>query len=343
MASIIKREGSRGATWWVVWRTQHGAQRSKTFKDRSDARRFRTTLEALEQAGQGPDLRRGDITLDAWATQVLATLHLKPKTAETYASLMRSRISPTFGPRTLRSIERGEVRAWTAQMIREVSPRRTQNAYALLNRLLNEAVLEGLILTNPAAGVRLPRTTQHTVRPWTLEELKAVAHAAGRYEPLILWLGLMGTRWAETIGLEWAQISGGQVTIDTSLSEVNGRFHRVATKTYAVRRLPIPTTVLNQLPERADGLVFTTRYGNPIRGAKFRADVFVPACERAGIEPIRIHDLRHTCASLLVQGGANPKMVQQWMGHQDIRVTLNTYTHLYTSDLEMLAKQLDAA
>jgi integrase len=343
MASIIKREGSKGATWRVVWRTQSGAQRSKTFKERADAKRFRTTLESLEQAGQGPDLRRGDITLDAWAGQVLATLHLKPKTAETYASLLRSRISPAFGHRPLRSIERAEVRAWTTQMVQEVSPRRTQNAYALLNRLLNEAVLEGLLLTNPAAGVRLPRTTSHTVNPWTIEELKAVAHATGRYEPLILWLGLMGTRWAESIGLEWRQISGGEVTIDSSLSEVNGRFHRVSTKTYAVRRLPIPSTVMNHLPERTEGLVFPTRYGNPVRSAWFRAGVFHPACTKAGVRPLRIHDLRHTCASLLIKGGANPKMVQQWMGHQDVRMTLNTYTHLYASDLAMLAQQLDAA
>ena len=83
--------------------------------------------------------------------------------------------------------------------------------------------------------------------------------------------------------------------------------------------------------------MFQTTFGNPLRGAKFRADVFVPACERAAVEPIRIHDLRHTCASLPVKGGANPKMVQQWMGHQDIRIALNPYTHLYASDLSALA------
>jgi hypothetical protein len=58
------------------------------------ATRFRTTPEGLEQAGQGPDLRRGDVTLDAWVDQVLATLHLKPSTAETHASLLRSRNRP---------------------------------------------------------------------------------------------------------------------------------------------------------------------------------------------------------------------------------------------------------
>ena len=54
-----------------------------------------------------------------------------------------------------------------------------------------------------------------------------------------------------------------------------------------------------------------------------------------------VHDLRHTCASILIQGGANPKMVQEWLGHQDIRVTLNTYTHLYSSDLIRIAERLD--
>ena len=341
MASIIRRDGLKGPTWRVLWRTQTGAQRSKTFKARDEAKRFRATLESLELAGQGPDLRRGDVTLEDWASQVLATLPLKPKTAETYASLLRSRILPEFGHRTLRSIQRADVRSWAAGMAVEVSARRTQNAYALLNRLLNEAVLEGLLLTNPASGIRMPRAQRPQIAPWGADELRAVAASSGRYEPLILWLGLMGTRWAETIGLRGSDISSGVVTIDSSLSEVNGRFHRVPTKTYATRRLPIPDLLTGSIPESTGGLLFATRYGNPIRNAKFRSDVFLPACKRAGVAPIRIHDLRHTCASILIQGGANPKMVQEWLGHQDIRITLNTYTHLYSSDLVQIAERID--
>ena len=341
MASITRRDGLKGPTWRVLWRTQTGAQRSKTFKARDEAKRFRATLESMELVGQGPDLRRGEVTLEDWAGQVLATLPLKPKTAETYASLLRSRILPEFGHRTLRSIQRADVRAWAASMSVEVSARRTQNAYALLNRLLNEAVLEGLLLTNPAAGIRMPRAQRPQIAPWGVEELRAVAASSGCYEPLILWLGLMGTRWAETIGLRGSDISHGIVTIESSLSEVTGRFHRVPTKTYAARRLPIPDVLEGRLPRAHDGLLFETRYGNPIRNAKFRSDVFLPSCRRAGVEPIRIHDLRHTCASILIQGGANPKMIQEWLGHQDIRVTLNTYTHLYSSDLIRIAERLD--
>ena len=168
----------------------------------------------------------------------------------------------------------------------------------------------------------------------------AVAAAAGRYEPLIVWLGLMGTRWAETVGLEWSKVRDGAVLIDSSLSEVNGKFHRVSTKTFASRRLPMPAEVERRLPASGDGLVFSTTYGNPVRSAAFRSRVFLPACQRADVRPLRIHDLRHTCASLLVGSGASPKTVQSWLGHSDLRLTMNTYTHAYAQDAEQGAQRL---
>jgi integrase len=169
----------------------------------------------------------------------------------------------------------------------------------------------------------------------------AVAGAADRYEPLIVWLGLMGTRWAEAVGLEWSKVRDGAVLIDSSLSEVNGKFHRVPTKTFTSRRLPLPNPVSRRLPERGEGLVFMTTQGNPVRSSAFRHRVFIPACERAGVRPLRIHDLRHTCASLLMGNGASPKTVQAWLGHTDLRVTMNTYTHAYSMDLANAARCLN--
>ena len=341
MASIHTYRGPRGTSYRVMWRTPDGAQRSRSFKTRAEAREWRATVERLETVRQAPDPSRGDIPLEVWAEQVLQTLHLKPKTAETYASLMRSRILPAFGGQPIGTISRQQVRQWVAEMAGEVSPKRTRNAHGLLSRLLNEAVLDGRLMANPAAGVPLPRQTPAEVRPWTAEELMAVASAAGRYEPLIVWLGMMGTRWAETVGLEWSKIREGVVLIDSSLSEVNGRFHRVSTKTFASRRLPMPVEVSRRLPEPSNGLVFTTIHGNPVRSAAFRSRVFRPACERAGVRPIRVHDLRHTCASLLVSNGASPKSVQSWLGHRDLRVTMNTYTHTFPDDLSRAAVGLN--
>lgn len=282
MASIHAQRNSRGTSWRVMWRTPEGVQRSRSFTVRSEARRFKTTIEGLEHAGRAPDPARGEITLEDWAELVLSGLHLKPKTVEAYASLLRSRILPEFGGRQLQTIQRQDVRGWVAAMSAEVSPRRTRNAHALLSRLLHEAVLDGRLLTNPAEGVPLPRQAPSEVRPWTVEELLTVAGEAGRYGGLIVWLGFMGTRWAEAVGLTWDKVRDGHVVIDSTLSEVNGRFHRVSTKTFEIRQLPLPGEVMARLPERGSGLVFTTTYGNAIRSAAFRSRVFLPACERAG-------------------------------------------------------------
>ena len=341
MASIHPYRGPRGTSYRVVWRTTDRAQRSRSFKTRAGAREWRATVERFEAAGQTPDPARGDISLEVWAGQIIAILHLKPKTAETYASLLRSRILPTFGRQPIGAISRQQVRQWVAEMAAEVSPKRARNAHGLLSRLLNEAVLDGRLVANPAAGVPLPRQTPAEVRPWTAEESMAVASAAGRYEPLIVWLGMMGTRWAETVGLEWCMVRDDSVIIDSSLSEVNGRFHRVSTKTFARRRLPLPDEVSRRLPDMSSGLVFTTTHGNPVRSAAFRSRVFLTACERAGVRPIRVHDLRHTCASLLVSNGASPKFVQSWLGHRDLRVTMGTYTHSFERDLTEAAGGID--
>jgi integrase len=343
MASIHPQRNTRGTSWRVMWRTEDGVQRSRTFPSRPEARRFKTTVEGLEQAGRAPDPTRGEITLEDWAGLVLAGLHLKPKSAETYASLLRSRILPTFGYRQLQTIQRHEVRGWVAEMALEVSPRRTRNAHALLSRLLHEAVLDGRLLTNPAEGIPLPRQAPSEVRPWTVEELLTVAGEAGRYGGLIVFLGFMGTRWAEAVGLTWDKVRDRRVVIDSSLSEVNGRFHRVSTKTFEIRQLPLPDEVASRLPERGSGLVFATSYGNPIRSAAFRSRIFLPACARAGVRPIRIHHLRHTSASLLLQQGAGMKVVQEWLGHRDVRITMNTYAHLYSKDMHSAAALLDSA
>ena len=340
MASIHPYKGRRGTTYRVFWRTSEGLQRTQTFASKAEAREWRATIERFEAAGQTLDPTRGNIPLEVWAGQVIATLHLKPKTAETYASLLRSRILPTFGGQPIGAISRQQVRQWVAEMAAEVSPKRTRNAHGLLSRLLNEAVLDGRLAVNVASGVPLPRQTPAEVRPWTVEELMAVAAASGRYEPLIVWLGLMGTRWAETVGLEWTKVRDGSVLIDSSLSEVNGKFHRVSTKTFTARRLPLPEPVSQRLLERGEGLVFMTTQGNPVRSAAFRSRVFLPACKRAGVQPIRIHHLRHTCASLLMGNGASPKTVQTWLGHTDLKVTMNTYAHVYEADLVYAAASL---
>lgn len=341
MASLRPRHGSRGTTYRVMWRTPDGRQRSRSLSDPVEARRLLAEMTLAEREQRAPDPAAGAITLAEWAEQVLATKSLKPKTRATYEDLLNTRILPDFGAMPLDTIQRGTVRAWVAETASEVSPRRTQNAFALLRHLLDEAVAEERLARNPAQRVRLPQAERKEVKPWTYEELQAVADAAGRYRTLILWLGLMGTRWAETVGLRWGDFDSKSVTIGSSLSEVRGRFHRVPTKTYATRTLPVPPALLPPALGPVDDLVFTSPQGFPLRSAQFRDRQFIPACHRAGIRPIRIHHLRHTAASLLAQQGAVPATIQRWLGHQDIRMTMNTYTHTFESDLRRETERLN--
>jgi integrase len=99
--------------------------------------------------------------------------------------------------------------------------------------------------------------------------------------------------------------------------------------------------------EVADGpaaLVFTSSEGDPLRNSNFRRRIWNEAVTEAGLEPgLRIHDLRHTCASLLIAEGAHPRAVMEHLGHSSITVTMDRYGHLFPSDMEALAEALGAA
>ena len=90
--------------------------------------------------------------------------------------------------------------------------------------------------------------------------------------------------------------------------------------------------------------MFTAPEGGPLRHANFYKRVWRPAKQAAGVpEDLRIHDLRHTCAALLIAQGASPKAIQAHLGHSSIQVTFDRYGHLFPEDLEDLAARLDAA
>jgi integrase len=90
------------------------------------------------------------------------------------------------------------------------------------------------------------------------------------------------------------------------------------------------------------GLVFTAAGGGPIDLHNFRARVWAPAVERAGFDGLRIHDLRHTCASLAISTGASVKVIQRMLGHASAAMTLDRYGHLMPSESEAVAERLDA-
>ncbi|MEE8376035.1 MAG: tyrosine-type recombinase/integrase, partial [Acidimicrobiia bacterium] len=100
----------------------------------------------------------------------------------------------------------------------------------------------------------------------------------------------------------------------------------------------------SQHTDDPEAFVFADSKGGPLRNSNWRIRVWKPACEASGMpEGLRIHDLRHTAASLAVSQGANVKAVQRMLGHSTASQTLDRYSHLFTEDLEALADRLDEA
>lgn len=138
--------------------------------------------------------------------------------------------------------------------------------------------------------------------------------------------------------------------IRESLSEVRGHLYFGPTKTQEDRVIVLPKFLRDALaahlaqyvPAESDSLVFTSPQGELLRISNWRRRVWRPACEGSAMpDGLRIHDLRHTAASLLVSAGANVKVVQRHLGHSTATQTLDRYAHLFTEDLEAVAERLD--
>lgn len=205
---------------------------------------------------------------------------------------------------------------------------------------------------NPCAKTPLPRLRSREKRFLDAKEVSRLAYSIDeRYEALVYVLAYGGLRWAEAVGLRRmrCQLLRSRLQIVEFLSEVRGQLHLVAPKSGSSREVVVPSFVRDKLAvhiaaqvTEPDGLGFTSPLGKPLRHSNFRRNIWLPAIAAAGLDGLTPHDLRHTCASLLVSVGAHPRAVMAHLGHSSIAVTMNTYAHLFPADQEDLAARLDA-
>lgn len=177
------------------------------------------------------------------------------------------------------------------------------------------------------------------------------ADAHGASHRLILLLGYTDLRWGEATALRTRDIDLTRRRIDVrrAFSDVGGQLVLGTPKSHQSRTVPVPRFLADELAEllagsRPDDLTFTTGRGYPLRLSNWRRKVFAPACVSAGVSSrFRIHDLRQTAASLMIQAGFPPKMLQEIMGHASITTTLDLYGHLYPGDMDRYADRLARA
>ncbi|MFQ5472162.1 MAG: tyrosine-type recombinase/integrase [Dehalococcoidia bacterium] len=329
--------------------------RNKTFDRKTDAEKWLRNEQAKLDRSEWVDPRLARTLFAEWAHEwQLSRRNLKPKTLAGYESLLQVHLLPQFGHLPLSTIDPYMVEMWVVELADSgLSPSRTRQAHQLLSMILKAAVRARRLTMNPAEGTPLPRATRRPPRFLTASQVDSLAAAVpDRYEALIFVLAYGGIRWAEAVGLKVrsANLLRRRIEIAETLSEVNGQLHAVPPKTWESRTIAIPPFVANIVGAHigrftdgdADRLVFTTGAGTPLRSANFRRTVWQPAVSAIGEEGLRVHDLRHTCASLLIAAGAHPGHVREHLGHSSIRVTMDVYGHLYEDSRDELARRLEA-
>jgi len=348
---IIKTDNGR---WKARLSIAGQGTRNKTFDRKIDADKWLRNEQARLDRSEWTDPRLARTTFAEWAIPWLDTRrHLKPKTLAGYESLLSVHLLPRFGQLPLAAIDPLMIETWVVELTDSgLSPSRTRQAHQLLSMILKAAVRARRLPSNPADGTPLPRATRRAPRFLTADQVGGLsALVPGRYRGLIHVLAYGGLRWAEAVGLKMEHVNllRRRIAVIETLSEVKGQLYAVPPKTWETRTIAVPPFVADVLGEHIgrfardtmDDLLFVTDNDTPLRSSNFRRWVWKPAVAELGEEGLRIHDLRHTCASLLIAAGAHPGHVREHLGHSSIRVTMDVYGHLYEDVRDEIAERLE--
>ncbi|MGH2754175.1 MAG: tyrosine-type recombinase/integrase, partial [Actinomycetota bacterium] len=347
-----------------------GRERSKSFRTKAEARSFLAAVETSKQRGEWSDPAGAKLRFEDFADEYVATLsHLRPGTKLKLEGHLRNHILPFFDRTPLGAIRPAEVRAWNVALQDDgLAPGTIAGVYRTFSRIMKTAVIDGLISRSPSIGIDLPKQTSHEeMRFLEPAQVEALADSIERrFKTLIFTASYTGMRWGELAALKVPRLNllKGTVEVAESLSEVNGHLHTQPPKTGRSRTISLPRSLCEMIGEHLGhypseaGFVFSSSEGKPLR-RNFYGRNFLPALVKSGLDPdlcvcdkrrgcdlrhrplYRFHDLRHTCAALLIAQGAHPKEIQERLGHSTITLTFDRYGHLFPSLDERLRDGLD--
>ncbi len=351
----ISRRKNGGWTAQYVVHTAEGRKRRTVYgKTRQEV--AAKLAKALTDREHGLVFDAGALTvgeyLYRWLSDCLQDT-VKPSTYSSYDQLVRKHIVPALGRVRLKALASAHVRGLLRDKLDAgLSPRTVQYIRFVLRKALDQAVTDNMIPRNPAASVKSPQVRREEIKPLSPEQsrlfLRAATNAEDRLQALYVLAIHCGLRQGELLALKWEDVDleAGTLQVRRSLSgSKDGRptFNtpKTAKSRRRVRLTAGATDALKrhrkrQLEERMKvaglwrdyGLVFTTEIGTPLDRHNLVERAFKPLLKKAGLPKIRFHDLRHTCATLLLSRGVHPKIVQEFLGHATIAITLDTYSHV---------------
>lgn len=307
---------------------------------------------ALREQQQGLLLAGPQQTIELFLTQWLENRKgaVRIRTYERYEELVRLHILPVLGRHQLQKLTPQHIQAFYTKKLNEgLSPTTVNVLHSLLHKALDDAVRLGAVGRNASDAVSAPSRAHYEIQPFSMEQAQQflVATRGHSMEALFVLAITTGMRRGEILALKWQDINFSQNMLQIRrifTRQPGNRYIEAKPKTEKSRRsillAPIVVTLLKQHRTRQleaklkagaewqeRDLVFCTSLGTPLNPNKV-VDRFKTLLKRAELPEIRFHDLRHSAATILLSMEVHPKVVQELLGHNQISMTMDIYSHV---------------
>ncbi|MGW4610098.1 tyrosine-type recombinase/integrase [Streptomyces sp. NPDC004532] len=346
-----------------IWQRKDGRYEARVYVPQPDGTRKRKTVygstweecdtkrqELVRRDRQGIPTPTRSAKLSEWLPYWLEHYILprrKLSTYDKYETHVRLYLVTLLGSKRLESLSVADLRRFITRVQNEQTAATAKEAHRVLRTALTAAVREELITRNVAALVEPPRVRQQEIRPWSLEETLSFLEAA-RTDPLYAAFVLaiaMGLRRGELVGLRWSDVDldNRVLHVRQQTQRRRGTLYDDDPKSRRSRVVPLPALCIaplrwHRLRQREAfartgvawteaGYVFATRNGRPVEPRNVYRS-FTRVAAAAGLRVVRLHDARHGCATLLTAAGVAPRVIMEILGHSQISITMDVYTHV---------------
>jgi integrase len=350
MASVKKVTVHGNDRWQLRWRDADGKPGKRNFETAREANRERARIEHELHSGTYVDTRAGKVTFAEYAEAWREAQPHRPNTARRVRSNLEQHIYPAIGSRPLTAVRPSEVQALVGRLSVHLNPSSVRIIFATLRSVFRVAVRDRLIPYSPALDIAQPQVRKARVVPLVVEQVEALADALPRrYWALIIVAAGLGLRPGEAFGLRVCDVDFLRKFARVEQQNQPGEDGAPLKTESSYRRVPIPEVVLHALvahlreyPAKREEHIFTDEKGEPLDDQSFK-HTWLLARRQAGLTRVRLHDLRHFYASVLIAAGRSVKEVSERLGHKNAAETLNTYSHLWPTDDDGTRAAVDAA
>ncbi|CAM3830071.1 site-specific integrase [Paenibacillus lactis] len=353
----VKKDEKRGTWYFVVeaGKDEKGKRKQifkRGFKTEAEAKREmrRVAIQVDENTYVKPTKRTIAEFFPEWLQS--KSLKVRPHTLEVYTGHVNKHIVPRLGRFELVKITTAQIEKFYIDLGKEanLSPRTILDIHKIIKSAFEAAVKRKYVTHNPVKDAETPKVDKKEMAVWDIQEVnKFLKVARGhRLYPAFLLALTTGMRQSEILGVRWKDIDfeNGTISIRQTLTHDGKKLLPLTKTKTSTRTISLDSRVLDALQKHKrtikmemlqigpiyqnKDLVVCTAFGTQVLPRNVLR-TFYNLIKKADVSKIRFHDLRHTVASLMLQGGINPKVVKEILGHSDVRITLDIYSHVLPS------------